>query len=97
MDVLETKLKDVYILEPQVFGDDRGWFMESWSKRKMENAGLFVDFVQDNQSYSAQKGTLRGLHYQLNPMCQAKLLRATRGTIFDVAVDIRKGSPQFGQ
>ena len=78
-------------------GDARGWFMESWSKRKMEEAGIHVDFVQDNQSYSAQKGTLRGLHYQLNPMCQAKLLRATRGTIFDVAVDIRKGSPQFGQ
>lgn len=93
----ETKLKGVYVLEPQVFGDARGWFMESWSKRKMEQAGIRVDFVQDNQSYSAQKGTLRGLHYQLNPMCQAKLLRATRGTIFDVAVDIRKGSPQFGQ
>ena len=85
------------MLEPQVFGDARGWFMESWSQRKMEEAGLFVNFVQDNQSYSAQKGTLRGLHYQLNPMCQAKLLRATRGMIFDVAVDIRKGSPQFGQ
>ena len=94
---METKLKGVYVLEPQVFGDERGWFMESWSKRKMEAAGLKVDFVQDNQSYSATKGTLRGLHYQLNPMCQAKLLRATRGTIFDVAVDIRKGSPQFGQ
>ena len=97
MKVTETKLKGVYVLEPQVFGDARGWFMESWSKRKMEEAGIHVDFVQDNQSYSAQKGTLRGLHYQLNPMCQAKLLRATRGTIFDVAVDIRKGSPQFVQ
>jgi dTDP-4-dehydrorhamnose 3,5-epimerase len=71
--------------------------MESWSKRKMEVAGISVDFVQDNQSYSAQKGTLRGLHYQLNPMCQAKLLRATRGAIFDVAVDIRKGSSTYGQ
>ena len=97
MKATETKLKGVYVLEPQVFGDARGWFMESWSKRKMEAAGIAVDFVQDNQSYSAQKGTLRGLHYQLDPMCQAKLLRATRGTIFDVAVDIRKGSPQFGQ
>ena len=93
----ETKLKGVYVLEPQVFGDARGWFMESWSKRKMEAAGIAVDFVQDNQSYSAQKGTLRGLHYQLDPMSQAKLLRATRGAIFDVAVDIRRGSPQFGQ
>ena len=81
MKVTETKLKGVFVLEPQVFGDARGWFMESWSKRKMEAAGISVDFVQDNQSYSAQKGTLR----------------ATRGAIFDVAVDIRKGSPQFGQ
>ena len=61
--VTETKLKGVFVLEPQVFGDARGWFMESWSKRKMEAAGISVDFVQDNQSYSAQKGTLRGLHY----------------------------------
>lgn len=95
--IKETSLKDVYILEPQVFGDARGWFMESWSKKKMEEAGLFVDFVQDNQSFSAQKGTLRGLHYQLNPMCQAKLLRCTRGEILDVAVDIRKGSPQYAK
>ena len=97
MKVTETKLKGVYVVEPQVFGDARGWFMESWSKRKLQAAGIDVEFVQDNQSYSAEKGTLRGLHYQLNPMCQAKLLRATRGTIFDVAVDIRKGSPTFGQ
>ena len=96
MNVTETKLKGVYVVEPQVFGDARGWFMESWSKRKLSAAGIDVEFVQDNQSYSAEKGTLRGLHYQLNPMCQAKLLRATRGTIFDVAVDIRKGSPQYG-
>ena len=93
MKATETKLKGVFVLEPQVFGDARGWFMESWSQHKMEEAGIKVDFVQDNQSFSAQKGTLRGLHYQLNPKCQAKLLRATRGTIFDVAVDIRKGSP----
>ena len=97
MKATETKLKGVFVLEPQVFGDARGWFMESWSRRKMEAAGIAVDFVQDNQSYSAQKGTLCGLHYQLDPMSQAKLLRATRGTIFDVAVDIRKGSPTFGQ
>ena len=95
MKITETKLKDVYIIEPQVFGDARGWFMESWSKRKLEEAGLQVDFLQDNQSFSAVKGTLRGLHYQLNPMCQAKLLRCTRGEILDVAVDIRRGSPQY--
>ena len=97
MKATETALKGVYILEPQVFGDARGWFMESWSRRKLEEAGIFVDFVQDSQSFSAQKGTLRGLHYQLNPMCQAKLLRCTRGRIFDVAVDIRSGSPQYAQ
>ena len=97
MKATETSLKGVFVLEPQVFGDARGWFMESWSQRKMEEAGIKVDFVQDNQSFSAQKGTLRGLHYQLNPKCQAKLLRCTRGKIFDVAVDIRKGSPQYGQ
>ena len=97
MKATETRLKGVFVLEPQVFGDARGWFMESWSQRKMEEAGIKVDFVQDNQSFSAHKGTLRGLHYQLNPKCQAKLLRCTRGRIFDVAVDIRKGSPQYGQ
>lgn len=97
MKATETNLKDVYVLEPQVFGDARGWFMESWSLRKMEEAGIHVDFVQDNQSFSATKGTLRGLHYQLNPMCQAKLLRCTKGSILDVAVDIRKGSPQYAQ
>ena len=97
MNIEETSLKGVYVLSPQVFGDARGWFMESWSKRKMEEAGLFVDFVQDNHSYSAQKGTLRGLHYQLNPMCQAKLIRCSRGEILDVAVDIRKGSPQYAK
>ncbi len=93
----ETNLKGVYILEPQVFGDARGWFMESWSQRKMEEAGIKVDFLQDNHSYSATKGTLRGLHYQLNPMAQAKLLRCSRGSILDVAVDIRKGSPQYAK
>ena len=97
MKVTETKLKGVYIVEPQVFGDARGWFTESWSEKKLAEAGIRADFVQDNHSYSAQKGTLRGLHYQLNPMCQAKMLRCTRGKIFDVAVDIRKGSPQYGQ
>ena len=97
MDIQETKLKGVYLITPQIFGDERGWFMESWSRRKFEAAGIQVDFVQDNQSFSAAKGTLRGLHYQLNPMCQAKLLRCTRGEIYDVAVDIRRGSPQYAQ
>jgi len=95
LNITETALKGVFVIEPQVFGDARGWFMESWSKRKLAELGINVDFVQDNQSFSAKKGTLRGLHYQLNPMSQAKLLRCTRGEILDVAVDIRKGSPQY--
>lgn len=97
MKAIETNLKGVYVLEPQVFGDARGWFMESWSKRKMEEAGIHVEFLQDNHSYSATRGTLRGLHYQLNPMAQAKLIRCSRGSILDVAVDIRKGSPQYAK
>lgn len=97
MPVIETDLKEVFIIEPKVFGDARGWFMETWSKAKFETAGLHFDFVQDNQSFSAHKGTLRGLHYQLNPMAQAKLVRCTRGELLDVAVDIRKNSPQFGK
>lgn len=97
MKVTETSLKDVYVVEPQVFGDNRGWFMESYSKVKFAAAGITNDFVQDNQSLSAQKGTLRGLHYQLNPKAQAKLIRCTRGAILDVAVDIRKGSPMYKQ
>ena len=97
MNVIETALAGVRILEPQVFGDARGWFMESWSQKKMENSGIFVNFVQDNHSFSEQKGTLRGLHYQLNPMAQAKLLRVSRGAIFDVAVDIRRGSPTYAK
>lgn len=97
MKVIETALPGVVIIEPQVFGDARGWFMESWSAKKMEDGGIHVAFVQDNHSFSAQKGTLRGLHYQLNPMAQAKLLRASRGAIFDVAVDVRRGSPTYAQ
>lgn len=97
MKITETALKGVYVIEPRVFGDARGWFMESWSKKKLAEGGIHADFVQDNHSFSATKGTLRGLHYQLNPMCQAKLLRCVRGEILDVAVDIRKGSPQYAK
>ena len=97
MQVITTKLDGVLILEPKVFGDARGWFMETWSARKMEAAGLNFDFVQDNQSYSAHKGTLRGLHYQTAPFAQAKLVRCTRGKLLDVAVDIREGSETFAQ
>ena len=97
MEVLQTELPDVKILVPRVFGDNRGWFMESWSNRDMEQAGHYLAFVQDNHSFSAQKGTLRGLHYQKDPFAQAKLVRCVRGAILDVAVDIRHGSPYFGK
>ena len=97
MQVTKTKLEGVLILEPKVFGDARGWFMETWSARKFEAAGLNFNFVQDNQSYSAHKGTLRGLHYQTAPFAQAKLVRCTRGKLLDVAVDIREGSETFAK
>ena len=97
LEIQETKLKGVFEIVPKVFGDARGWFLESWSDRELKTAGIGADFVQDNHSFSAEKGTLRGLHYQLHPMAQAKILRVTRGEVFDVAVDIRKGSPQYAQ
>ena len=97
LEIRETNLKGVFEITPKVFGDARGWFLESWSDRELKAAGIDAVFVQDNHSFSAEKGTLRGLHYQLNPMAQAKILRVTRGEIFDVAVDIRKGSPQYAK
>lgn len=97
MNVIETSIQGVKIIEPKVFGDHRGWFMETYSDALFEGAGIDIKFVQDNQSFSAAKGTLRGLHYQLNPKAQTKLVRCTKGAIFDVAVDIRKGSPTYGK
>ena len=95
MNVIKTDVLDVYILEPQVFGDHRGWFMESWSQKAMEEAGLYYNFVQDNQSFSAKKGTLRGLHFQKGDAAQAKLVRCNRGAVVDFAVDMREGSPTY--
>lgn len=95
MNVIKTNVLDVYIIEPKVFGDHRGWFMEAWSKKDMEVNGLYYDFVQDNHSYSAKKGTLRGLHFQKGTAVQAKLVRCCKGAVLDVAVDIRKGSPTY--
>ncbi len=95
MKKIETKLPGVYIIEPDVRGDARGYFMEVWSTRNFEELGLHYDFVQDNQSFSAKKGVLRGLHFQNAPMSQAKLVRVTRGAVMDVAVDLRKGSPTY--
>jgi len=97
VNIIETSLPGVKVVEPKVFGDHRGWFMETYSLAELAKADINIDFVQDNQSFSAAKGTLRGLHYQLNPKAQTKLVRCTRGSIFDVAVDIRKGSPTFGK
>jgi len=95
--LVNTNLIGLVVLEPKVFGDHRGWFTESYSKSLLKENGMEISFVQDNHSYSAQKGTLRGLHYQMNPKAQTKLVRCTRGSIFDVAVDIRKGSSSYGQ
>ncbi|MCW8856250.1 MAG: dTDP-4-dehydrorhamnose 3,5-epimerase [Kangiella sp.] len=95
MKITPTKIPDVLLIEPDVFGDQRGFFMETWHAQKYADAGLDVNFVQDNQSRS-KKGILRGLHYQLEQP-QGKLVRVSAGSIFDVAVDIRKGSPTFGQ
>ena len=93
--MIKTEVLDVVILEPRVFGDNRGWFMESWSQQKMEDAGLFYQFVQDNHSFSAKKGVLRGLHFQKGEAAQAKLVRCARGAVLDVAVDMRVGSPTY--
>lgn len=87
----------LFLVEPDRFGDDRGWFCETWNAECMAAAGLDFAWQQDNHSFSAEKGTLRGLHYQVPPHAQDKLVRCTRGAIWDVAVDVRLGSPTFGQ
>lgn len=97
MKKIETSLPGVYIIEPQVFGDKRGYFMETYSARKFADMGIDTVFVQDNESYSAQKGILRGIHFQNAPWSQAKLVRVTRGAVMDVAVDLRRGSPTYKQ
>jgi len=97
MKVTATRLPEVLILEPRVFGDERGFFLESYNRRVFnEVGGGEFDFVQDNHSRSA-RGVLRGLHYQLPPHAQGKLVRVTAGRVFDVAVDLRRSSPRFGQ
>lgn len=92
---IETSIKDVYIIEPTVFGDNRGYFMETYSKKDFEDIGLYYDFVQDNQSKS-KKGVLRGLHFQ-KENTQSKLVRVIKGEVFDVAVDLRPGSKTYGK
>lgn len=96
MQIEQTPIKDLVVITPQVFGDERGYFFESYNKNKMIANGIEIDFVQDNQSFS-KKGTLRGLHYQNPPYAQTKLVRVLDGEIMDVAVDLRRDSPTYGQ
>lgn len=97
IEVFKTKLDGVLEVRPKKFGDDRGFFSETYHAKRFYDAGIPANFVQDNQSYSASTGVLRGLHYQLEPHAQGKLVRVTKGRVFDVAVDIRRGSPTFSQ
>ncbi|WP_374467965.1 dTDP-4-dehydrorhamnose 3,5-epimerase [Phenylobacterium sp.] len=90
-------LPELLLITPKRHGDARGWFAETWSRRAMSAAGVEADFVQDNQAFNARKGTVRGLHFQTSPHPQAKLVRVLKGAIFDVAVDVRPGSPTFGR
>jgi dTDP-4-dehydrorhamnose 3,5-epimerase len=95
--ITPLSLPDLLLITPKRHGDARGWFTETWSRRAFEEAGIRADFVQDNQAFNARKGTLRGLHFQLAPHPQAKLVRVLKGAIFDVGVDLRAGSPTWGQ
>ncbi len=92
---LETSIPGVFVMEPQVIGDYRGWFVETYSQATFGRLGIEAVFVQDNQSYTKEKGTLRGIHFQNDPMAQSKLVRVVRGGVFDVAVDLRRGSPTY--
>lgn len=94
--IAETSIPDVKLVVPDRFGDARGFFSETYSRRVFEEAGFAREFVQDNHSLSGQKGVVRGMHFQVPPHAQAKLVRVVRGSILDVAVDIRRGSPTFG-
>lgn len=96
MQIIETEIADVLLLKPAVYADARGFFLESYNRRTLENLGINVDFVQDSASFS-RRGVLRGLHYQKGSSSQAKLVRAVSGCILDVAIDIRAGSPTFGR
>lgn len=97
MNVTALAIADVKLIAPKIFRDDRGFFSETFNLRALASGGVTGDFVQDNHSLSVQKGVVRGLHYQLPPAAQDKLVRVTRGSILDVAVDIRKGSPTYGR
>ena len=96
MEIIKTKIEGLLIIIPRVFKDDRGYFFESWSKSSFTKNGIDIDFVQDNQSFSS-KGVVRGLHFQNPPFAQGKLVRVIKGSVLDIAVDIRKDSPTYGQ
>lgn len=96
MEIINTEIADVKVLKPKVFQDARGYFCETYSEQRYRECGIDCHFVQDNESMS-MRGVLRGLHYQLEPYAQAKLIRIVRGSVLDVAVDIRRGSPTFGK
>ena len=97
MEIRRLEIDGVIEIVPRKFGDERGFFSETWSQKRFAEAGLDIGWVQDNQSFSARKGVLRGLHFQLAPFAQDKLIRVLRGSVFDVAVDLRKDSPSFGK
>ncbi|MCE7792763.1 dTDP-4-dehydrorhamnose 3,5-epimerase [Salipaludibacillus sp. CUR1] len=97
MKIETTFFKEVKVITPKVFTDHRGFFMESYNAERFKEAGIAFNFIQDNHSLSVNKGTIRGLHFQLPPKSQAKLVRVVKGAIYDVAVDIRKSSPHFGK
>ncbi|MEY2963908.1 MAG: hypothetical protein RL754_1169 [Bacteroidota bacterium] len=96
MKFIPTPIPDLFVIEPRVFGDHRGYFFESYSEEHFKNAGIEADFVQDNESFSSA-GVVRGLHYQKPPKAQGKLVRVQKGRVLDIAVDIRKGSPTYGE
>ncbi|MCB9958526.1 MAG: dTDP-4-dehydrorhamnose 3,5-epimerase [Rhodospirillaceae bacterium] len=97
LEVAPLAIPDVKLIRPVRHGDHRGYFSETYSRRALAEAGIATEFVQDNQALSAEAGTVRGLHFQVPPHAQAKLVRVLRGAIFDVAVDLRRGSPTYGQ
>lgn len=97
MEITSTEIPDVKLLSPPKFSDHRGFFSETYNKRALADAGIRLDFVQDNHSLSRARGVVRGLHFQIPPFAQAKLIRVIRGAVFDVVVDVRRGSPTFGR
>lgn len=97
MGIIKTAIKDLLLIKPKVFQDNRGFFLEFYSERTFKDSGIEIKFVQDNHSFSVKKGVIRGLHFQLPPNAQTKLVRVTRGAAYDVAVDLRKNSPTYGK